>query len=511
MKTISKLFLLLLAFVSCANLAAETTLFSENFGSPSATTLITAYSGWQNTTCSFTGTADVRTTSASTTTAYSAASGSGNVFITYGKTFQVSGISTAGYSNIKISLGFLTAATAATADSVSFLVSSNGTDWSALTLTAMPTNTSWAYYTLNGTVPATSTLSFKVVNNSTKKCQFRIDDIKIVGTGAAIPTLTTSTSAMSYTTLTALERADTLSVTGSDLTENISLALSGTNANMFSLSSSSVTASGTTKVAVRYLPTAEGDHTATLTISSSGITKQISLSGKAYTASSAWVEDFETGVKATYSIDTITCTKGDWDLSDVLIGTSTSDKYLGKQSIRFKNKDAYAAMNFDKDKGAGVLTIYASLYASHANVCKWVLSMSTNGGSSWTQVGDTVSTTSASMTPVNFTINQTGNVRFKITKTNASNDNTLNVDNITITDYTGTSSFLNAVVGVATIKAFSNRVDVNLMEANLVNIYNVNGLLVESKMCSVGNTSFDLASGVYVVSVCGEVKKVIIR
>ncbi len=61
----------------------------------------------------------------------------------------------------------------------------------------------------------------------------------------------------------------TVQITGSSLTGNISLALSGANANQFALSNSSLGTSGGS-VTVTYTPTAEGSHTATLTASSSG-------------------------------------------------------------------------------------------------------------------------------------------------------------------------------------------------------------------------------------------------
>ena len=55
------------------------TIYSENFGTPTATTLITAYTGWQvGTPITYSGSGDVRTSSASS--GYVGASGNGNVF-----------------------------------------------------------------------------------------------------------------------------------------------------------------------------------------------------------------------------------------------------------------------------------------------------------------------------------------------------------------------------------------------------------------------------------------------
>ena len=84
----------------------------------------------------------------------------------------------------------------------------------------------------------------------------------------------------------------TFTVSGSNLAYNtgISLALSGTNASLFSIDKTSIsqTSSGavsSTTVTITYSPNVAGDHTATLTITSTGATsKVLSLSG-----SSKWV------------------------------------------------------------------------------------------------------------------------------------------------------------------------------------------------------------------------------
>jgi hypothetical protein len=68
----------------------------------------------------------------------------------------------------------------------------------------------------------------------------------------------------------------TANVSGINLTAGITLALSGTNAGLFSLSQSSVAQSGgtaaNTVVTITYTPTSSGTHTATLTVSSAGAT-----------------------------------------------------------------------------------------------------------------------------------------------------------------------------------------------------------------------------------------------
>jgi hypothetical protein len=67
---------------------------------------------------------------------------------------------------------------------------------------------------------------------------------------------------------------DTIRLSGVHLTNNISISISGTNANLFTLLSNSLTQTGgivpATTVNIQYKPTSEGRHFATLTISSDG-------------------------------------------------------------------------------------------------------------------------------------------------------------------------------------------------------------------------------------------------
>lgn len=179
----------LVALVS-SSLPAQTTLFSENFGAPTVTTAVGSYTGYQNYgTLGFSGTADVRGT---TTSNYSGASGSGNVFLTTGGTasFTVSGINTSSLQAGSINLTF-GAYKNTTASSLSDLVleySTDGVTYTALSITPQATGSGtaiWRSITLTSTaIPSASSLSLRWTNTGTTT-QYRLDDISI--TGSAIP------------------------------------------------------------------------------------------------------------------------------------------------------------------------------------------------------------------------------------------------------------------------------------------------------------------------------------
>jgi hypothetical protein len=77
----------------------------------------------------------------------------------------------------------------------------------------------------------------------------------------------------------------TITVTGTELTANATLSISGANAGMFSVSPTTLLKNGSNEitgsnnVTVAYHPTAEGTHSATLTITSGSFTKTVTLSG----------------------------------------------------------------------------------------------------------------------------------------------------------------------------------------------------------------------------------------
>ena len=116
-------------------------------------------------------------------------------------------------------------------------------------------------------------------NNNNKSGQIRsvADGLFIVE--LPTPTISTSASSLSFSTTDSELVTKTITVSGSNLRGNIKLALSGTNADCFKLSSTSIaTTSGS--ITVTYAPKSFGSHSAKVTISSDAATSlTINLSG----------------------------------------------------------------------------------------------------------------------------------------------------------------------------------------------------------------------------------------
>jgi len=143
-------------------------------------------------------------------------------------------------------------------------------------------------------------------------------------------------------------------------------------------------------------------------------------------------EDFEAGSKTAYAVGDVTFASGVWTLNDALVGTLASDPKNGTKSIRTRNSGKIT-MKFDRTDGAGVVSVLHAKYGTDAS-STWSLWFSTNSGSTWTQTGTSVTTTSTTLQSASFTVNIAGTICFEIRKTDGT-ANRVNFDDFTINDY----------------------------------------------------------------------------
>lgn len=175
-----KIYLLLFSLVF-ANSFAQT-IFSENMGTPSATTPIASNVFQNGSPIVFSGTADVRATTVSS--GYTGASGSGNVFFTNtaGKDLLIEGINTSAYSaaNLQLTFGHYKSTTAAN-NELTVEVSTDGTTYTPLTYSrATGTGTNnWTLISITTGIPSTTNLRIRFTQTSTT-AQFRLDDVKVI-------------------------------------------------------------------------------------------------------------------------------------------------------------------------------------------------------------------------------------------------------------------------------------------------------------------------------------------
>lgn len=158
-------------------------------------------------------------------------------------------------------------------------------------------------------------------------------------------------------------------------------------------------------------------------------------------------EGFESATKTSYAAASVTLPSGSWTLDDALIGNSSSDAKSGSQSVRMRNTGTLS-MNFDVSTGASTVTIKHALYGSDGS-SQWQLWVSANSGSSYTQVGSTITTSSTALQTATFTVNQSGSLRLQVRKTSGGT-NRINLDDVMVNSYDSGTSTGGGGTGTAT-------------------------------------------------------------
>jgi len=146
-------------------------------------------------------------------------------------------------------------------------------------------------------------------------------------------------------------------------------------------------------------------------------------------------------IKTSYASATINLSGLDWNMTEALIGTSGSDFLNGVRSARLRGRETSSmTMLQDKTGGLGTLSFQYRRYGTEAQVA-WKVEYSTNGGTSWTQVGSDFTAT-ADVQTFTEVLNIAGNVRIKFSLVNdtGTTDRRVNIDDILLTDYSGAAT-----------------------------------------------------------------------
>lgn len=517
-----KIFTFLFAVIT---FVANAQIYSENMGAPSTTTGVATYTGWQNPASSgitYTGNADVRTSSASTS--YTGASGSGNVFITnvVGRNLTISGINTSSVAsaNLEMSLGHWKSQTAANTELAIEVADLTQTTpiWTALTYTRTLTGSVWELITPTGTIPSTTNLGVRFVNSSTTY-QFRVDDIKIYDKYS--PVINTS-SALSFNNVIANESsyAKVLSVTGTNLTVAPTYSITGTDAAMFSATGTLTTSGGSLNVS--FAPTSTGAKSATLTITSGSATTTVALTGNgldainpyglseaspvtsisenfdSYTANATAITgwtNYAQDVNKQWSVKTIaslttnaaqmTSYGGNGYYKSLLISPAINLDQISKNNVKFDWSGIYVT--------GATLNVYLFKLVSGQPMQKTLLMTTTNGDTTGAVAFNTETLDLTAHSGIGFlAFEYLGNTVDVTTST-------YYVDNVNITEFLATNDVAKSKINlvkntvVKDVLNFGAKADVQFV--------NMNGQVVKSVSVENG-TSLDvssLAKGVYII------------
>ena len=144
-------------------------------------------------------------------------------------------------------------------------------------------------------------------------------------------------------------------------------------------------------------------------------------------------ETFETGTKTSYAAGDVTLSTGLWHFDDALIGNLSTDRKTGAASARVRNTGSIQ-MSFDASS-ASTVSVQHAIFSSDGS-STWELWASTNGGSTYAKVGNTVSTASTSLVTATFMVNSSTPIRFSFRKVSGG-ANRINFDDITINPASG--------------------------------------------------------------------------
>jgi len=117
--------------------------------------------------------------------------------------------------------------------------------------------------------------------------------------------------------------------------------------------------------------------------------------------------------------NTIEVATGPWSLYQAILGnTAGRDRFTGQHGVRMQQQlayDTYVQMNFDVPNGASKVTL---LYGSYYNDASstWRLEYSQDQGTTWTQIGPTITDASNISKTAVFLMDISGPVRFRILK-----------------------------------------------------------------------------------------------
>jgi endonuclease G len=166
---------------------------------------------------------------------------------------------------------------------------------------------------------------------------------------------------------------------------------------------------------------------------STGVTGSTGSTGVTQPVPYTITETFEeatTSTKTAYADANVTLGTGSWDLNLALLGNLTNDAKDGAWAVRIESTGDLA-MNFDI-KGATEVYVKHARYGTDP-VSSWQMLESTDGGTTYTQIGSTITeTTATTLTTDSFKVTTAPLVRFKIQKaSSSSSSNRIDIDDIT--------------------------------------------------------------------------------
>ena len=228
----------------------------------------------------------------------------------------------------------------------------------------------------------------------------------------------------------------------------------------------------------------------------------------------AFFEDFEANQTGSYSKTSVTGTAAQWLLGDAGVFNVKSEAANGNNYLRM-GKTASSTLTIDEDRPHGIGTV-SFLAAGWLNdgESKLAVEVSSDHGTTWEPVSDvTVAGSSSSIgqnyKPYTVTVNRGGSLRLRLRQTSGKR---LGIDDLAMTNFTS-----DVIEGVESDynswDAFcrGGQLVIELREASEVRIYGVDGITYHNGTMNSGETTLDLAKGLYIIVVDDFSRRVLVK
>lgn len=227
------------------------------------------------------------------------------------------------------------------------------------------------------------------------------------------------------------------------------------------------------------------------------------------TASPTFLETFEPGCNFSYTGGTYKGAASNWTFVGAMVGNDSRDRHSGSQGARMNKTagtDSYFAMAEGKPHGVGSVTFYAKAWDGEGGDVS--LDYSNDGGISWTPV-KTFTISDDAWHPYTATVNAGGDVRLRLNRLSGKR---MSFDDLEATDY--------ALTAVAELEyhawdayCLDGQLVIEVLSAEKPLSYSVHS--PNGAQWATGNAltteAIDLPTGIYLVTVNGFTRKVIIK
>ena len=155
----------------------------------------------------------------------------------------------------------------------------------------------------------------------------------------------------------------------------------------------------------------------------------------------SYIVTFEDGTNPSYASNNVTLSNKVWSMTNVLIGTSSSDLKIGRKAARLlysasSNLNAMTIQSTVLSNGIGTISLWYGPYGNNgATAPTLAIEVSENLATNWTEVGEVVVSAVSNLTYYSTDVYVGTPVYVRIRGKSGAKNGTANFDNITIAPY----------------------------------------------------------------------------